>query len=153
MSSFKDSLFINHNKETVMSAIKAISASYKSITLTDADCYDLRCHYSFWDACRAYPVTISVEIVSAGNNGCRVEVYAHNFGLFENNRFECMTRLSEFKSLLSNELASYNKPTQTSAADEILKYKQLLDMGAISEEEYAKQKDALLNKNNNNNSF
>lgn len=147
MSSFRDSLVINHNKETVISAIKAISTAYKSITLTDIDCYDLQCHYSFWDACRAYPVTISVAVASIGSNQCRVEIDAHNFGLFENNRFECMTRLSGFKSLLSNELASYNKLSQMSAADELLKYKKLLDMGAISKDEYNRKKAELLNKN------
>lgn len=147
MSSYRESWIINHNKETVISAIKALSAEYKSITVSDVDCYDLRCHYNFWDACRAYPVTITVEVVSIGRNQCRVEVDAHNFGLFENNRFECMTRLTGFKNLLSNELVGYNNLTQTSAADEILKYKKLLDMGAISEEEYNRKKDELLNKN------
>ena len=36
-------------------------------------------------------------------------------------------------------------PPSSSIADEILKFKELLDMGAITEEEYLKKKQELLN--------
>ncbi len=42
--------------------------------------------------------------------------------------------------------SSKKESLQTSTADEILKYKNLLDIGAISPEEFEKQKNKLLNK-------
>lgn len=148
MSSVRESLIFHHSKDVVISAIKSISKDYKDITLTDVDCYDLRCtSKSFMDALRAYPVTISIRVVSIDSKKCNVEIDAHNFGAFYLNQTQCMMRLSEFKSLLSNELASYTQSSSISIADEILKYKKLLDLGAISEEEYNRKKKELLNKN------
>ncbi len=51
-----------------------------------------------------------------------------------------VTKLEEMK----NSLRSSNK-TGTSPADELKKYKELLDMGAITPEEYEKKKKELLN--------
>jgi len=59
--------------------------------------------------------------------------------------------LSEILAAFSSELGYYDPIDHTktfpaySVADEIMKYKQLLDSGAITQEEYAAKKDQLLN--------
>ena len=146
MSSVRESLIFYNSKDVIVSALHAISKEYSSAVQTNGDCFNFPCSSkSFMDAIRAYPVTISVEVISIENNKCRVEIDAHNFGAFYLNKSQCMMRLSEFKSLLSNELAKVTQTSQKSVADEILKYKKLLDMGAITEEEYNRKKEELLN--------
>lgn len=62
---------------------------------------------------------------------------------FIKNNFEIH---SEISKLLNNrqDTNGFKKPSNTSAADEIKKYKELLDNGAITQEEYDKKKKELL---------
>ena len=54
-------------------------------------------------------------------------------------------KMSEFKHFAGNNQTRVTSGTSFSTADEILKYKNLLDMGAITKEEFNAKKKELLN--------
>lgn len=94
-------------------------------------------------------ISATVNILTTGNDKIRV----HGFSKGEANRIKDLTKqkISESQDRQNQHLANVvsdaiNGGAKVSIGDELLKYKQLLDSGAISQQEYETLKMKLINR-------
>lgn len=85
--------------------------------------------------------------VAGANESWTAEQMIYNPNAFVFGKADIISQVESAEKYIKAALESVSKPKQTttSVADEILKFKSLLEMGVISEEEFENQKAKLLN--------
>lgn len=93
------------------------------------------------------PATVSIELEQLAENTTIVWITSKNFGMGPIQKKECLSRLDAVKSTIRTEIYEIKNSSNNynfSAVDEIKKFKELLDSGIISQEEFNGKKKQLL---------
>lgn len=146
MSTASDSVKVSIPLNTAIMAFRGVSRSFGSCIEKGNNVFAIKDTVQRTLLSTTYPATVTVTFKEDGEITV-ILFEAKNLGFGPIQSKECHSRLGAVKSAIINEIEklSSQQPTQTfSAADELLKYKQLLDMGAISQEEFDKKKKELL---------
>ena len=141
MSKVTETIQAEHPIDAVITATRKLSKTFSSVLESDR-CFEIKVNEA-WDQMHC---TVKVELIPNANL-TQIIITASSYGMGPFVKKNNEKKLGTVKAALLSELNELkNKPlTQTvSNADELLKLKQLVDSGVITQSEFENEKKKLL---------
>ena len=146
MSKVNDQIYVSISLSEAIIALRNAARTFGSFIEKGNNVFSIKDNIQRTSWSTTWPATVTISFQEA-QNGVIISFESKNFGCGPIQSKECASKLGAVKSALLYEidqLSIKNNPSSHSEADELLKYKQLLDMGAISHEEFEIKKRQLL---------
>lgn len=144
MSTVYDYVDVAVSVQQAVSAIRSASRSFGSCAERGNNSFAIKDNTPRTQYSTSWPATVTIELESINNDNTRISFTSSNFGF---GRSECESRLGAVKAAVLSEMDSLQRKNAAhiaDGADAMLKYKQLLDAGIITQDEYNMKKHQLL---------
>lgn len=146
MSSVSENIYLQIPYDQAIIIIRKVALSFGSL-IEEGSTFKIKETVQRTIFSTSWPATVTIE-ANEINNRTHLLITASNFGMGPLQKNECSSKLGAVKTaiLLKEQELSQQKPLkeQPSGADEILKYKSLLDSGIITSEEFEHKKKQIL---------
>ena len=145
MSQVNETIEVSFPIASVITAIRRSAKTFGSL-VENKNSFSIKENVQRTSWSTSWPATVTAELTSKGEKTV-ISFNASNFGFGPIQSNECKSRLGAVKSTILSELddiKNNQNANPISSADEILKYKSLLDAKIITEEEFNAKKKQLL---------
>ena len=148
MSKANGSIKTTLDNKSAIKAIRRAGSSFGSLIEKRIGFYEIKDNVQRTNWSTTWPATTEIRVTPSDvGNDTVILLYSHNFGFGPIQRKECESKLGAIKAAIEDEFEKIERENKASLNDNmeaLLKLKRLLDVGAITQEEYNTKKKQLL---------
>lgn len=149
MSTVSENVSVKSPYEQVVLIIRKAAISFGSL-VEHGSTFEIKDNAQRTSWSTTWPATVKIDVQKNGNDRTTLYITASNFGIGPIQRKECESKLGAIKSAILIGVQEFGRTVPNniinspSGADEIKKYKDLLDNGIITQQEFDAKKKQIL---------